>query len=138
MKLITTIKNLITETVSFDDLQRAVKNRDVIIITYDGDEPGGKGYRTVYPVCLGRSLRDNLVLRAYEPEGASHSVAIGEKQLPGWRLFRIDKTFTFNRTGETFNTLPSDYNPNGDKLMKTVYINTVLPVSGQEETIEEI
>lgn len=137
MKLITTIKNLITETVSFDDLQRAVKNRDVIIITYDGDEPGGKGYRTVYPVCLGRSLRDNLVLRAYEPEGASHSVAMGEKQLPGWRLFRIDKTFTFNRTGETFSTLPSDYNPNGDKLMKTVYINTVLPVSGQEETIEE-
>ena len=137
MKLINTIKNLITETVSFDDLQRAIKNRDVIIITYDGDEPGGKCYRTVYPVCLGRSLRDNLVLRAYEPEGASHSVAIGKKQLPGWRMFRVDKTFTFKRTGETFSTLPSDYNPNGDKLMKTVFINAVLPVAGQEETIEE-
>ena len=126
MKLIETIKSFITEAVSFDDLQRAIKNKDVIIITYDGDEPGGKGYRTVYPVCLGRSLRGNLVLRAYEPEGASHSVTIGKKVLPGWRLFRVDKTFTFKRTGETFDTLPSNYNPNGDKLMTTVYINATI------------
>lgn len=123
MKLLKTIKSFINEAVSFDDLQRAIKNRDVIIITYDGDEPGGKGYRTVYPVCLGRSLKGNIVLRAYEPEGASHSVAIGKKVLPGWRLFRVDKTFTFQRTGETFDKLPSNYNPNGDKLMTTVFIN---------------
>ena len=126
MKLLKTIKSFINEAVSFDDLQRAIKNRDIIIITYDGDEPGGKGYRTVYPVCLGRSLKGNIVLRAYEPEGASHSVAIGKKVLPGWRLFRVDKTFTFQRTGETFDTLPSNYNPNGDKLMTTVYINATI------------
>ncbi len=126
MKLLKTIKSFINEAVSFDDLQRAIKNRDIIIITYDGDEPGGKGYRTVYPVCLGRSLKGNIVLRAYEPEGASHSVAIGKKVLPGWRLFRVDKTFTFQRTGETFNTLPSNYNPNGDKLMTTVFINATI------------
>jgi hypothetical protein len=126
MKLLHTIKSFINEAVSFDDLQRAIKNKDVIIITYDGDEPGGKGYRTVYPVCLGRSLKGNIVLRAYEPEGASHSVAIGKKVLPGWRLFRVDKTFTFQRTGETFDTLPSNYNPNGDKLMTTVYINATI------------
>lgn len=126
MKLLRTIKSFINEAVSFDDLQRAIKNKDVIIITYDGDEPGGKGYRTVYPVCLGRSFKGNIVLRAYEPEGASHSVAIGKKVLPGWRLFRVDKTFTFQRTGETFDTLPSNYNPNGDKLMTTVYINATI------------
>jgi len=126
MKLLKTIKSFINESVSFDDLQRAIKNRDVIIITYDGDEPGGKGYRTVYPVCLGRSLKGNIVLRAYEPEGASHTVAIGKKILPGWRMFRVDKTFTFQRTGETFDTLPSNYNPNGDKLMTVVYINAKL------------
>lgn len=123
MKLLDTIKTFINEAVSFDDLQRAIRNKDVIIITYDGDEPGGKGYRTVYPVCLGRSLKGNLVLRAYEPEGASHSVAIGKKILPGWRLFRIDKTFTFQRTGEKFTELPSNYNPKGDKLMSVVYLN---------------
>lgn len=123
MKLLKTIKTFITEAVSFDDLQRAIRNKDIIIITYDGDEPGGKGYRTVYPVCLGRSLKGNLVLRAYEPEGASHSVAIGKKVLPGWRLFRVDKTFTFQRTGEKFTELPSNYNPNGDKSMSVVYLN---------------
>ena len=126
MKLLKTIKSFINESVSFDDLQRAIKNRDVIIITYDGDEPGGKGYRTVYPVCLGRSFKGNIVLRAYEPEGASHTVAIGKKILPGWRMFRVDKTFTFQRTGETFDTLPSNYNPNGDELMTVVYINAKL------------
>jgi hypothetical protein len=126
MKLFSSFKDVLTEAVSFDDLQKAIKNLDVITITYDGDEPGGKGYRTVYPVCLGRSLKGNIVLRAYEPEGASHSVAIGKKVLPGWRLFRVDKTFTFQRTGETFDTLPSNYNPNGDKLMTTVYINATI------------
>lgn len=132
MKLLSTIQSLITETVSFDDLQKAIANLDVIVITYDGDEPGGKGYRTVYPVCLGRSLKGNLVLRAYEPEGASHSVTIGKKVLPGWRMFRVDKTFTFRRTGEKFSTLPTNYNPNGDKLMSMVYINAKLPTPGQE------
>jgi len=135
MKLFSSFKQVLTEAVSFDDLQRAIKNLDVIVITYDGDEPGGKGYRTVYPVCLGRSLKGNMVLRAYEPEGASHSVAIGEKVLPGWRLFRVDKTFTFQRTGEKFNTLPDNYNPNGDKSMTQVYINAKLPTPGQETEI---
>jgi hypothetical protein len=132
MKLFSSFKQVLTEAVSFDDLQRAIKNLDVIVITYDGDEPGGKGYRTVYPVCLGRSLKGNMVLRAYEPEGVSHSVAVGKKVLPGWRLFRVDKTFTFQRTGEKFSTLPNDYNANGDKLMTQVYINAKLPTPGQE------
>jgi len=132
MKLFTSFKEVITEAVSFDDLQRAIKNLDVITITYDGDEPGGKGYRTVYPVCLGRSKSGNLVLRAYDIEGASHRASLGLKPLPSWRMFRIDKTFTFNRTGEKFNELPQDYNPNGDKSMTQVYINAKLGQTPEE------
>ena len=123
MKLLKTIKSFITEAVSFDDLQRAIKNKDVIVITYDGDEPGGKGYRIVYPVCLGRSLKGNLVLRAYEPEGASHSVAIGKKVLPGWRLFRVDKILTYKPTLDNFTTARPGYNLNGDKSMTRVILN---------------
>ena len=123
MKLFSSFKEVITEAVSFDDLQRAIKNLDVITITYDGDEPGGKGYRTVYPVCLGRSKSGNLVLRAYDIEGASHRASLGLKPLPSWRMFRIDKTFTFNRNGEKFSELPADYNPNGDKSMSRVFVN---------------
>ena len=132
MKLFTSFKEVITEAVAFDDLQKAIKNLDVITITYDGDEPGGKGYRTVYPVCLGRSKSGNLVLRAYDIEGASHRASLGLKPLPSWRMFRIDKTFTFNRTGEKFNELPVDYNPNGDKSMTQVYINAKLGQTPEE------
>ena len=132
MKLFTSFKDVLTEAVSFDDLQRAIKNLDVITITYDGDEPGGKGYRTVYPVCLGRSKAGNLVLRAYDIEGASHRASLGLKPLPSWRMFRIDKTFTFNRTGEKFSELPSDYNPNGDKSMTQVYVNAKLGQTPEE------
>jgi hypothetical protein len=132
MKLLHTIKSFINEAVSFDDLQRAIKNRDVIIITYDGDEPGGKGYRTVYPVCLGRSKAGNMVLRAYDIEGASHRASLGLKPLPSWRMFRVDKTFTFTRTGEKFSELPADYNPNGDKSMTQVYINAKLGQTPEE------
>jgi hypothetical protein len=49
-------------------------------------------------------------------------------------MFRIDKTFTFNRTGEKFSELPPDYNPNGDKSMTQVYINAKLSQT-PEETI---
>jgi len=132
MKLFSSFKEVLTEAVSFDDLQRAIKNLDVITITYDGDEPGGKGYRTVYPVCLGRSKAGNLVLRAYDIEGASHRAALGLKPLPSWRMFRIDKTFTFNRTGEKFSELPVDYNPNGDKSMVQVYINAKVGQTPEE------
>ena len=132
MKLFSSFKDVLTEAVSFDDLQKAIKNLDVITITYDGDEPGGKGYRTVYTVCLGRSKSGNLVLRAYDIEGASHRASLGLKPLPSWRMFRIDKTFTFNRTGEKFNELPVDYNPNGDKSMTQVYINAKLGQTPEE------
>ena len=132
MKLFSSFKDVLTEAVSFDDLQKAIKNLDVITITYDGDEPGGKGYRTVYPVCLGRSKSGNLVLRAYDIEGASHRASLGLKPLPSWRMFRIDKTFTFNRTGEKFNELPVDYNPNGDKSKTQVYINAKLGQTPEE------
>jgi hypothetical protein len=65
-----------------------IKNKIVVTIYYDGDEPGGKGYRTIEPVCVGYSKAGNLVLRAWDIEGASHTNTTGEQPLPGWRLFR--------------------------------------------------
>ena len=132
MKLNEALKGLICEIASIDGVVDSIKKRQVVIIYYDGDEPGGKGYRTVYPVCLGRSKSGNLVLRAYDIEGASHRASLGLKPLPSWRMFRIDKTFTFNRTGEKFNELPADYNPNGDKSMTQVYINAKLGQTPEE------
>jgi len=123
MKLITTVKSLITEIASLDSIQKSIKNKEMMNIYYDGDEPGGDGYRVIEPVCVGYSKAGNLVLRAWDLEGASHTAAIGEQPLPGWRLFRVDKIFTYKPTGDNFNIARPGYNPNGDKSMTRVILN---------------
>lgn len=123
MKLTSVFKQLITEVASLDAIQDAIKNKQKVIIYYDGDEPGGKGLRSIEPVCLGRSLRNNLVLRAWDEEGASHRGYLGTRPMPGWRMFKVEKILSFKPTGENYTTARPNYNPNGDKSMTTVYIN---------------
>ena len=123
MKLYNTFKSLILEIASVDSIVYAIKKRDKIIIYYDGDEPGGRGLRLIEPVCFGYSKADNPVVRAWDAQGASHTAYLGEQPLPGWRLFRADKIFSFKPTGEKFNEPKPNYNPNGDKSMNRVIIN---------------
>ena len=123
MKLLETFRGLINEIASLNDIQKSIRDRNVTTIYYDGDEPGGKGLRTIEPVCVGYSKAGNMVLRAWDQEGASHTATIGEKPLPGWRLFRVDKIFTYKPTMDTFNEPRPNYNPNGDKSMTRVILN---------------
>lgn len=123
MKLINTVKSLITEIASLDDVQNSIRNKTVMTVYYDGDLPGGKGLRRVEPVCLGYSKAGNLVLRAWDIDGASHTNTTGEQPLPGWRMFRLDKIFTYQPTNDTFSEMRPGYNPNGDKSMSRVIIN---------------
>jgi hypothetical protein len=123
MKLYNTVKSLILEVASIDSVVNAIKNRQRVIIYYDGDEPGGRGLREIEPVCFGYSKADNPVLRAWDEEGASHTAYKGEQPLPGWRLFRVDKILSFKPTGEKFNSPKPNYNANGDKSMSRVVIN---------------
>jgi len=122
MKFKDTIRDLICEVAHFDRVIDAIKNKEVCIIYYDGDEPGGKGIRIIEPVCLGTSKRGNKVLRAWDYEGASHRGYTGEKPLPGWRMFRLDKILVFRPTGENFEEIRPNFNPNGDKSMKSIII----------------
>lgn len=123
MKLFSVFKEIILETASIDAVQDAIKKRQVVIIYYDGDEPGGKGLRQIEPVCLGRSKRNNLVLRAWDDEGASHRGYLGTRPMPGWRLFKVDKILSCKPTGEVYTTPKPNYNPSGDKSMTSVIIN---------------
>jgi predicted DNA-binding transcriptional regulator YafY len=123
MKLFGVFKELITEIASLDSIQDAIKNKKRVVIYYDGDEPGGRGLRLIEPVCLGRSKRNNLVLRAWDDEGASHRGYLGTRPMPGWRLFKVDKILSFKPTAEIFTTPRPNYNPNGDKSMTSVIIN---------------
>jgi predicted DNA-binding transcriptional regulator YafY len=125
MKLYNAVKNLILEVASVNSVIKAIKHKQKIIIYYDGDEPGGKGLRELEPVCFGYSKAGNPVLRAWDLEGASHTNYKGQKPLPGWRLFRVDKILSFKPTREHFNEVRPGYNPNGDKSMASVIINSV-------------
>ena len=125
MKLYNTVKSLILEVASIDSIVNAIKNKDKIIIYYDGDEPGGRGLRNIEPVCFGYSKAGNPVLRAWDEEGASHTAYKGEQPLPGWRLFRVDKIQSFRPSGDKFNQPKPGYNPRGDKSMTRVIINAV-------------
>ena len=123
MKLQESLKGLINEIASLDSIVSAIKNRNRIIIYYDGDEPGGRGLREIEPVCLGVSKARNKVLRAWDDEGSSHTAYKGEQPLPGWRLFRLDKILSNKPTGEVYNEIRPGYNLNGDKSMVSVIIN---------------
>jgi len=123
MKLLETFRGLINEVASLNDIQNSIRDRNVTTIYYDGDNPGGTGLREIEPVCVGYSTAGNLVLRAWDREGASHTATIGEKPLPGWRLFRVDKIFTYKPSLDKFNEPRPNYNPNGDKSMTRVILN---------------
>ena len=123
MKLIKTLSKLITEVASIDDVQKSIKQKNVITINYQGDEYG-KGYRDIEPVCLGISKKGNMVLRAWERQGASHSNKVEGNPIPGWRMFRLDKILSFKPTTEKFDTPRPGYNFTGDKSMNRVIINS--------------
>jgi len=123
MKLLESLKSVINEIASVGDVQNAIKKKRVIMIYYDGNDNGGKGYRLIEPVCLGYSKKGNLVLRAWETEGSSWSAKNDGNYLPGWRLFRLDKIFTFKDTLDKFYNARPMYNPNGDRSMERVLIN---------------
>ena len=122
MKLYNSLKSVILEQASIGNISDAIKKRQMVVIYYDGDEPGGKGLREIEPVCLGYSKAGNPVLRAWDMEGSSHRDYTGEKPLPGWRLFRLDKILVFRPTGENFTEMRPNFNPNGDKSMRSVII----------------
>ena len=122
MKLVKTLTKLITEVAAIDDVQRSIKQKNVITINYDGEEYG-RGYRDIEPVCLGVSKAGNMVLRAWERQGVSHSKEVEGNPIPGWRLFRLDKILTYLPQGDNFNEVRPLYNPNGDNSMVRVIIN---------------
>lgn len=122
MKLTESLKGLLLEIASVDTVQNAIKNRQVCTIYYDGDEPGGRGIREIEPVALGKSKSGNLVCRAWDREGSSHTAYKGEQPLPSWRLFRLDKMLSCKPTGEVYNTPRPNYNFNGDKSMTSIII----------------
>jgi predicted DNA-binding transcriptional regulator YafY len=133
MKLTGSLRGLLLEIASIETVQDAVNGRKVCIVYYDGDEPGGRGLREIEPVALGKSKAGNLVMRAWDREGASHTGYKGEQPLPGWRLFRLDKVLSCKPSGEVYNEPRPNYNFNGDKSMTTII--TIARFDNTQQTV---
>jgi acyl-CoA synthetase (AMP-forming)/AMP-acid ligase II len=81
----------------------------------------GKGYRIIEPLCVGvHKDTGNLVLCAWETEGSSFSREKKGNPIPGWRLFRVDKIFTYNILMDRFTEMRPNFNPTGDRRMSRV------------------
>ena len=141
MKLQESLKGLLCEIAAIGNVKDAINQKQVITIYYDGKEPGGRGIREVEPVALGKSKAGNLVMRGWDREGASHTAYKGEKPLPGWRLFRLDKILSLKPTGEVYNQPHPGYNFNGDKSMTSIITiakfdnNPVVPPTPEQQTV---
>jgi predicted DNA-binding transcriptional regulator YafY len=122
VKLLNNLSQLILEAANLDAVQDSIRKKQVITINYDGREYG-KGFRDIEPVCVGYSKKGELVLRAWERQGASHSKVTRDNPIPGWRFFKLVKILTYQPQGDNFYEMRPDYNPDGDKLMSSVIIN---------------
>jgi hypothetical protein len=84
----------------------AISNRQILEFVY----PPGR--RLIEPYALGYSADMNLLLRAYQTEGASAS---GEHE--HWKLFRLDRAERIDPTGSSFTDARAEYK-RGDRAMK--------------------
>jgi len=121
LKLYNLYKRIILEaSVRNNVIVDCIDGHKVVSIFYDGDGVENRGYRDIEPYCYGNSKDDNPVLRAYQQSGATDS------EIPGWKLFRIDKIVSWddkiddNNIPVVFNEPQDGFNPNSDKGMNKV------------------
>lgn len=117
MKLTSLYKDIILEAVNRNQIISAINNRNVCTIYYEGDTINNPGYREIEPYVYGLSKIDNPVIRAYQLGGKSDT----PENIPGWRLFRVDRMVDFVNSGDIFEEPKPLYNPNGDKDMTRIY-----------------
>lgn len=136
------LKKKVNLAVASDKVEKSIKERQRVIMYYNGPDEGGKGLREVEPVCLGTSRAGNPVVRAWEIRGASASASRGELPLPSWRLFRLDRITTYALTGDIFNTPRPDFNFVGDRSMSSVKLiaeyNDVLTIVDVRENLDNV
>lgn len=118
----------LSEWVSRDNVYDAIKNKDVVFIYYAGDHTVNKGYRTIEPYVLGKTKAGNLVLRAWQQNGATdrgNNPTRKNDEIPGWRLFRLDGITSLVKTLRKFETDPTNmatnrpnYNPKDSQMFE--------------------
>lgn len=114
-----TVYSILKEEANRDDVVDAIKKKYEVDITYDD---GANGTRRIQPCAYGKTSKGNLVLRAYQPEGASLSTS------HGWKYFLLDRINDWQPFKDKHFSEPPEfrtdepYNPNGDRSMSEVYL----------------
>lgn len=87
-------------------IENAIRKRLRLTVNY------APGVRTIEPHAMGWSKDGNVLIRAYQTEGASAS---GEHE--HWKLFRLDRMTSADTDGENFSGPRPEYK-RGDKAMR--------------------
>jgi len=104
-------------------LKNAINNKFVCTIYYRGEQKGliDDGYRYIEPYALGVNKKGNIVLRAWLIKGKSKRGRIDPKQVPGWRLFRIDRINSISTSLQNFTVPRKGYNADDEHMTEVMY-----------------
>lgn len=140
-------RQILTESVSQNDIEKYIHKHEWVYIYYGGDGKNKRGYRTIRPYVLGTTKKSgNLVVRAWQDRGKSADFMNrptrpdSEKhdywhddggEVPGWRMFRLDKIEQLIPIGKKFHNsdgsvmIPPDYREGGDSAINIIaYVST--------------
>ncbi len=104
-------------------LKGAITNKFICTIYYRGERKGivDDGYRYIEPYALGVNSRGNTVVRAWLLRGKSRRGRIDPKQVPGWRLFRIDRIQSISTSLGTYTVPRKGYNAKDSGMTEVMY-----------------
>lgn len=104
-------------------LKNAIQNKFVCTIYYKGERKGliDDGIRFIEPYALGVNKSGNTVLRAWLLKGKSRRGRIDPKQVPGWRLFRIDRISSISTSLQAFSVPRKGYNDEDEGMTDVMY-----------------
>lgn len=116
------LKNVLTESVTPNEVNAAIDDKIQVIINYSDEENRAPNKRLIEPYAYGMTKGGNAVLRAYQYEGDTF------RGKPKWKMFRLDRIQSWQPTEQHFNASPKergwqaeDYNEHGDNSMTTVF-----------------
>jgi hypothetical protein len=112
---------------SFSDVMTKIKdaitNKFECTIYYKGETKGvvDDGYRYIEPYALGVNKQGNTVLRAWLTKGTSRLGKIDPTQVPGWRLYRVDRINIITPTLSKFTTARKGYNAEDSHMTEVTF-----------------
>lgn len=116
------LKNVLTESVTPNEVNAAIDDKVQVIINYNDEENRAPNKRLIEPYAYGMTKGGNAVLRAYQYDGDTF------RGKPKWKMFRLDRIQSWQPTEQHFNASPKergwqaeDYNEQGDNSMTTVF-----------------